>query len=118
VDAEAVHGLTTLTKLKFYGETGEDGLPVEQAGEWVLDLSRLTTLTTLRLGGCSAVTDKEVNLLLPEPAEHSWEGGTAPLHLDVLGGVCCALSLQRGCTVRKCERRAQQQAGAHQCVAA
>jgi hypothetical protein len=29
-------------------------------GEWVLDLSRLTTLNSLKLGGCFAVTDKEV----------------------------------------------------------
>ena len=49
VDAEAVYGLTTLTTLSFYSELGEDGMYVEQAGEWVLDLSRLTTLTTLRL---------------------------------------------------------------------
>jgi hypothetical protein len=59
VDAEAVYGLTTLTKLRFYGKN-EDGMFVEQAGEWVLDFSRLPTLTTLRLVCCSAVTDKEV----------------------------------------------------------
>jgi hypothetical protein len=60
VDAEAVYGLTELTMLSFYSDLGEDGEPVEEEGEWVLDLSRLTTLTTLRLGGCSAVTDKEL----------------------------------------------------------
>jgi hypothetical protein len=60
VDAEAVCGLTGLTMLSFYSDLGEDGEPVEEEGEWVLDLSRLTTLTTLRLGGCSAVTDKEL----------------------------------------------------------
>jgi hypothetical protein len=60
VDAEAVYGLTTLTTLSFYSELGEDDMYVEQAGEWVLDLSRLTTLTRLVLAGCSAVTDKEV----------------------------------------------------------
>jgi hypothetical protein len=60
VDAEAVCGLTTLTTLSFDAETGEDGMYVEQAGEWVLDLSRLTTLTTLRLWRCSAVKDKQV----------------------------------------------------------
>jgi hypothetical protein len=43
VDAEAVCGLTTLTTLRFYPEYDEDGELVE-AGEWVLDLSRLTTL--------------------------------------------------------------------------
>ena len=60
VDAEAVYGLTTLTTLGFRVEISEAGTFVEQAGEWVLDLSRLPTLTTLRLAGCSAVTDKEV----------------------------------------------------------
>jgi hypothetical protein len=45
VDAEAVCGLTTLTTLSFRAELGQDGEPVEEAGEWVLDLSRLTTLT-------------------------------------------------------------------------
>jgi hypothetical protein len=59
VDAEAVYGLTTLTTLSFFSELGQDGMFVEQAGEWVLDLSRLTTLTRLVLAG-SAVTDKEV----------------------------------------------------------
>jgi hypothetical protein len=60
VDAEAVCGLTTLTTLDFDGEVDELNIYVEQAGEWVLDLSRLTTLTCLFLDGCSAVTDKEV----------------------------------------------------------
>jgi hypothetical protein len=49
VDAEAVYGLTTLTTLSFRAEEDADGMYVEEAGEWVLDLSRLTTLTTLRL---------------------------------------------------------------------
>jgi hypothetical protein len=61
VDAEAVYGLTTLTTLGFHAKISEAGtFYVEAAGEWVLDLSRLTTLTCLHLGGCSAVTDKEV----------------------------------------------------------
>jgi hypothetical protein len=60
VDAEAVYGLTELTMLFFSVEMSEDGTLVKQAGEWVLDMSRLTTLTTLRLAGCSAVTDKQV----------------------------------------------------------
>jgi hypothetical protein len=63
VDAEAAYGLTTLTTLGFVGEVDEDGMYVEQAGEWVLDLRRLTTLTCLGLDGCSAVTDKEVQTL-------------------------------------------------------
>jgi hypothetical protein len=54
-----VYGLTTLTSLGFYGKK-EDGMFVEEAGEWVLDLSRLPTLTWLRLAGCYAVTVKEV----------------------------------------------------------
>ena len=61
VDAEALCGLTTLTTLRFYVEEDEDGEPVEEVGEWVLDLSRLPTLTTtLNLAWCTAVTDKEV----------------------------------------------------------
>jgi hypothetical protein len=59
VDAEAVCGLT-LTTLRFYCEVDEDGEPVEEVGEWVLDLSRLTTLTALNVEACDAVTDKEV----------------------------------------------------------
>jgi hypothetical protein len=35
-------------------------LGVNVVGEWVLDLSRLTTLTTLRLSICTAVKDKQV----------------------------------------------------------
>jgi hypothetical protein len=55
VDAEAVCGLTALTTLCFHG------YGIQEVGEWVLDLSRLTTLTTtLRLEECAAVTDKEV----------------------------------------------------------
>jgi hypothetical protein len=55
VDADKVCGLATLTTLRFKGS------PVSLvAGEWVLDLSRLTTLTTLHLVYCSAVTDKQV----------------------------------------------------------
>jgi len=60
VDAEAVYGLTTLTTLSFRAKIYEAGTFVKQAGEWVLDLSRLTTLTTLRLWRCSAVKDKQV----------------------------------------------------------
>jgi hypothetical protein len=59
VDAEAVCGLT-LTTLRFYCKVDEDGEPVEEVGEWVLDLSRLTTLTALNVEACDAVTDKEV----------------------------------------------------------
>jgi hypothetical protein len=60
VDAEAVCGLTTLTTLRFYVELDENVLPVEEVSEWVLDLSRLTTLNTLHLKCCHAVTDKQV----------------------------------------------------------
>jgi hypothetical protein len=56
VDAEAVCGLT-LTTLRFYCKVDEDGEPVEEVGEWVLDLSRLTTLS---LEVCDAARDKEV----------------------------------------------------------
>jgi hypothetical protein len=59
VDAEARCGLTTDTTLRFCPEYGEDDERVE-AGEWVLDLSRLPTLTTLNLWSCDGVTDKEV----------------------------------------------------------
>jgi hypothetical protein len=54
VDAEAVCAITTLTTLRF------SGVGVNVVGEWVLDLSRLTTLTTLRLSICTAVKDKQV----------------------------------------------------------
>jgi hypothetical protein len=63
VDAEAVCGLTTLTTLRFRANINDAGVYVEEAGEWVLDFSRLTTLTCLDLGGCFAVTDKEVREL-------------------------------------------------------
>jgi hypothetical protein len=62
VDAEVVHGLTTLTTLRFceLRDVDEDGDIVEEVGEWVLDLSRLPTLLNLNLNCCPAVTDKEV----------------------------------------------------------
>jgi hypothetical protein len=49
VDAEVVYGLPTLTKLRFLDprELHEYFYkPVGEVGEWVLDMSRLTTLTT------------------------------------------------------------------------
>jgi hypothetical protein len=52
--------VVSLTTLRFYCEVDEDGEPVEEVGEWVLDLSRLTTLTALNVEACDAVTDKEV----------------------------------------------------------
>jgi hypothetical protein len=55
VDAEAVCGLTTLTKLRFMPED-------EEAGEWVLDFSRLTSLTSLDLEW-APVKDKQVQEL-------------------------------------------------------
>jgi hypothetical protein len=60
VDAEAVCAITTLTTLDFYVELDENNVPVEEVGEWVLDLSRLTTLNALDLKYCHAVMDKEV----------------------------------------------------------
>jgi F-box/leucine-rich repeat protein 14 len=61
VDAEAVYGLTTVTTLKFeeirYMDHEGD---VEGTGEWVLDLSRLTTVTSLFLGYCPTVTGEQV----------------------------------------------------------
>jgi hypothetical protein len=59
VDAEAVCGLTALTTLRFWGEIGKDD-DTYLVGEWVLDLSRLTSLTCLHLQRCDAVTDEEV----------------------------------------------------------
>jgi hypothetical protein len=58
VDAEAVYGLTTLTTLRFSAEYDEDGDIVE-VGEWVLDLNRLMTLTTLDLESCIAVATRK-----------------------------------------------------------
>jgi hypothetical protein len=49
VDAEAMYGLTTLTTLRV----------IEDITEWVLDFSRLTTLTSLH-DYSDAVTDEEV----------------------------------------------------------
>jgi hypothetical protein len=63
VDAEVVYGLTTLTTLRLYEDDFyEDGERVE-LGEWVLDLSRLTTLTSLYMEvytDMDPVTDKQV----------------------------------------------------------
>jgi hypothetical protein len=58
VDAEALCGLTTVTTLRFCPEYDDED--VEVVGEWVLDLSRLPTLTTLHFESCYAVMDKEV----------------------------------------------------------
>jgi hypothetical protein len=57
VDAEAVCGLTTLTTLYFVSKVSD-----EEAGEWVLDFSRLKTLTSLHLDleWCAPVTGKQV----------------------------------------------------------
>jgi hypothetical protein len=55
-----VYGLTTLTKLTLGEMRHEDGVPVEDGGEWVLDLSRLTTLTRLDLAWCTTATDEQV----------------------------------------------------------
>jgi hypothetical protein len=72
VDAEAVCGLT-LTAPHVYSEVDEDGEPVEEAGDWVLGLSRLTkTLTALSLEVCDAVTDKEVLALNPSQRRHAY----------------------------------------------
>jgi hypothetical protein len=63
VDAEAVCGLTTLTMLGLYDLLSPGNGHGEGPGKWILDLSRLTTLTTLKLQSCRAVTDKEVQSL-------------------------------------------------------
>ena len=66
VDAELVCGLTTLTTLRVdareerYGEDDYGTVGDYRGGMWKLDLSRLTTLTSLHLKSCPAVTDKEV----------------------------------------------------------
>jgi hypothetical protein len=60
VDAEALCGLTALTTLRFRVEYDGNGARVEEEGESLLDLSRLTSLTALDLEGCTAVTDKQV----------------------------------------------------------
>jgi hypothetical protein len=60
VDAEAVCAITTLTTLRFnrWGAVVNEWVLEKK---WVLDLSRLTTLTTLQLWRCgSAVKDKQV----------------------------------------------------------
>ena len=49
--------ITTLTTLRFDVELDENDEPVEEVDEWVLDLSRLTTL---HLAWSSAVKDKQV----------------------------------------------------------
>jgi hypothetical protein len=57
-DAEAVYGLTTVTTLKFQDDDGDVVIRIpEGAGEWVLDLSRLTTLTSLDFEYCPTVMD-------------------------------------------------------------
>jgi hypothetical protein len=60
-DAEAVYGLTTLSTLGFW-ETRyiDDEGDVEAAGEWVLDLSRLTTLTSLSIVDCPTMTGEQM----------------------------------------------------------
>jgi hypothetical protein len=61
VDAEAVYGLTTVTTLEFQEMRDMDyEQGVEGAGEWVLDLSRLTTLTSLSFYDCPTVTGEQV----------------------------------------------------------
>ena len=63
VDAEAVCGLTTLTTLGLWGEADDYDQAMEEA-DWVLDLSRLKSLTSLDVCFCAAVTDlKEVQAL-------------------------------------------------------
>jgi hypothetical protein len=74
VDAEAVCAITTLTTLRF------DGWSVNEEAGWVLDLSRLTTLTTLHLESCTAVKDKQV-------LELSHLTGLTDLSLNSCGGV-------------------------------
>ena len=58
VDAEAVYGLTTLTYLSLE-EMREDEEEVME-GEWVLDLSRLTRLSTLELKFCRTARGEQM----------------------------------------------------------
>jgi hypothetical protein len=53
------HQLTTLSIFGVAEEFDEDDEQREEEGEWVLDLSRLTSLVV----SCAAVTDKEVQAL-------------------------------------------------------
>jgi hypothetical protein len=67
-EAAAVRAITTLTTLRLYDLRpthqylyDDDGRAVEEeTGEWVLDLSGLTTLTALHLERCAGVADEEV----------------------------------------------------------
>ena len=64
-DAEALYGLTTVTTLSFHEMRDirdEDGAFEDPAGQWVLNLSRLTALTSLDLQECSTVKDVQVQL--------------------------------------------------------
>jgi hypothetical protein len=58
-DSEAVYGLTTLTKLSICYGWWDDDIE-EGASEWALDLSRLTTLTSLNMAVCLTVTEEQV----------------------------------------------------------
>ena len=59
VDAEALYGFPTLTELRFAEMRDEDVLELEEH-KWALDLSRLTTLTSLDLKSCATVRDTQV----------------------------------------------------------
>jgi len=61
-DAEAVYGLTTLTELSFTEtrvDFADEPMVMEEA-EWVLDLSRMTTLSSLSLQECVTVKGEQM----------------------------------------------------------
>jgi len=62
VDAGALYGLSTLTELRFceMREYDDEGELVEEAGEWALDLSRLTSLSSLALEDCPTLKDEQM----------------------------------------------------------
>ena len=89
-DAEALYGLTTVTTLEFEEQRYDDDGNVEEVGEWVLDLSRLTTLTSLSFKNCPTVTREQV-----EAASHL----TGLTELNLTG--CWNVTTKGLCTVSR-----------------
>jgi len=57
-DAEALYGLSTLTELSFVEKRiDDDGEPMVDEFNWVLDLSRMTVLSALHFDYCATFTD-------------------------------------------------------------
>jgi F-box/leucine-rich repeat protein 14 len=83
-DAEAVYGLTTITTLQIEEVRDVDVHDiVEGAGEWVLDLSRLTTLTSLFVTNCPTMMGEHLEAA-------SWLTGLTELNLHD----CCKVSTE------------------------